>query len=49
MLYCHTPFPYKHEASSWVFTLVAALDSKLRLNYEVTKHFNLLVAGRGKG
>jgi hypothetical protein len=42
----HTLFPCKHEASSWVFTLVVALHSKLRKNDKVTKYFTLLMAAR---
>jgi hypothetical protein len=44
-----TQFPCKRESSSWVFTLVATLHSKLPKNYEVKKYFTVLMAARGKG
>jgi hypothetical protein len=49
MLCRHTQFPHKDEVSSWVLALVTASDSKLRLDYEVIKHFTVLMARRGKG
>jgi len=49
MLYRSHTVSIQNEASSWVFTLVVTLNSKLRKNYEVTKYFTVQMAARGKG